>query len=191
MSYYLQRIDSEKFVFILYTFTIVEYSFFCYFIYLILPKSYAKKSVPFVWGSFIAFVFIDFLYINKGVGFDSFAIGIESIIIFILCVTYLFIELKESTNLLFYSTFNFWVVITFFIYFCGTFFLYIFAETMRESVTFQKQYFIINISFNIIKNVLLCVAMTMQLNNTVNEEKKVIPDLDDDLFIQNKINSLN
>jgi hypothetical protein len=57
------------------------------------------------------------------------------------------------------------------------------AESMRESVAFQKQYFIINISFNILKNLLLCVAMTMKLNHTSNQEKSVIPELDDDLYI--------
>ncbi|MEO8853495.1 MAG: hypothetical protein ABI359_06930 [Ginsengibacter sp.] len=62
---------------------------------------------------------------------------------------------------------------------------------MSESKTFQKQYLIINISFNILKNVLLCVAMTMKLNSTVNQQKTLVPDLDDDLFLHNKINSFD
>jgi hypothetical protein len=56
------------------------------------------------------------------------------------------------------------------------------TEKMMDSPSFQKMYFIINISFNILKNLLLCVAMTMRLN-TVKQEKNVIPDLDDDLYI--------
>ena len=40
-----------------------------------------------------------------------------------------------------YSTFNFWVVITFLIYFSGTFFLYILAESMGKDVAFQKTIF--------------------------------------------------
>jgi hypothetical protein len=47
-------------------------------------------------------------------------------------------------------------------------------------------YFVINISFNILKNLLLCVAMTMILNGLAKPEKKVIPDLGDDLFIYQK-----
>jgi hypothetical protein len=47
-------------------------------------------------------------------------------------------------------------------------------------------YFIINISFNILKNLLLCVAMTMKLNGVVKEQKKIIPDLGEDLFIYQK-----
>ena len=58
---------------------------------------------------------------------------------------------------------------------------------MHHSVSFQKQYFIINISFNILKNILLCIAMTMKLNDTVNQQKNVIPELDDELFFSQKI----
>jgi len=62
---------------------------------------------------------------------------------------------------------------------------------MISNPSFQKLYFIINISFNILKNVLLCVAMTMKLNNAVNQQKTAIPELDDDIFIKEKINYHN
>jgi hypothetical protein len=120
---------------------------------------------------------------ESAVGFDSFAIGIESIIVLFLCVSYLFIQIRGSNSLLIYSTFNFWVVITFLIYFAGTFFLYLLTASLSESIAFQKEYFIINISFNILKNILLCVAMTMKLNDTVSKQKNAIPKLDDDFFI--------
>lgn len=57
---------------------------------------------------------------------------------------------------------------------------------MAKDISFQKIYFIINISFNIIKNILLCVAMTMKLNDTESQQQTIVPDLDDDLFIQSK-----
>ena len=182
MSYYLQSIQSERAVYLFHTFTIVEYSFFCYFIYLILPKRGIRKSIPFIWLGFILFALIDSIFINKDVGFDSFAIGIESIIIILLCIYYLYTQLKGSNNLMIYSTFNFWVVITFLIYFCGTFFLYLMTASMHHDVYFQKQYFIINISFNVLKNILLCIAMTMKLTDKVNQQKNAVPKLDDELF---------
>jgi hypothetical protein len=188
MSYYLQSIRSENFVFLLYAFTIAEYSFFCYFIYIVLPKTFIKRIVPLVWIGFVLLAIIDIIYISKDNDFDSFAIGIESIIILLLCSYYLFVQIKGSNTLLIYSTFNFWVVIAFFIYFSGTFFLYLLTNKMLKDASFHKMYFIINISFNIIKNILLCVAMTMKLNDAVNKEKTMIPDLDDDLFIEQKNN---
>lgn len=187
MSYYLQSIQSEKFLFLFYTFTIVEYTFFCYFIFIIIPRTFVKKTVPFLWISFVVFEFIDLIFINKGVGFDSFTSGIESIIILFLCISYLFIQLRGSNSLTIYSTFDFWVVITFLIYFSGTFFLYILAESMSTNLAFRKQYFIINITFNILKNILLCIAMTMKLNESVKPQKAVIPELDDEVFFREKI----
>ncbi len=187
MSYYLQRIQSENFLVLLYSFTVIEYTFFCYFIYLILPKKGLKKIIPIAWIGFIAFAFIDSIFINKDVGFDSFTSGIESIIIILLCIYYLYTQLKRSNNLTIYTTFNFWIVITFLIYFCGTFFLYLMTDSMHHDIAFQKQYFIINIAFNILKNILLCIAMTMKLNDTVKAEKSVIPQLDDELFLYEKI----
>ncbi|MGN6803152.1 MAG: hypothetical protein ACTHJN_14715 [Ginsengibacter sp.] len=120
-------------------------------------------------------------------GFDSITSGIECIIVFFLCISYMFIQLKGANTLTIYSTFDFWVVITFLIYFSGTFFLYILAQSMGRDVSFQKQYFIINITFNILKNILLCIAMTMKLNESVKPQKAVIPELDDEVFFREKI----
>jgi len=173
---------------LLYAFTIVEYSFFCYFIYIILPKKFIRKIVPFIWIAFVLLAIVDIIYIAAKKDFDSFASGIESIIILLLCISYLFSEIRGSNSLVIYSTFNFWVVIAFLIYFSGTFFLYLLANKMATDASFHRLYLIINISFNIIKNILLCVAMTMKLNDTVNQQKAVIPDLDDDLFIQSNTN---
>jgi hypothetical protein len=116
--------------------------------------------------------------------FDSFASGIESIIVILFCVYYLFSQIKGSNSLMIYSTFNFWVIIAFLLYFSGTFFLYIMTENMVFNVTFQKLYFIINISFNILKNVLLSVAMCMKTTNT--KLTPSLPELDDDIFFHNK-----
>jgi hypothetical protein len=191
MSFYLQSTDNENFIYLLYAFTVVEYSFICYFIYITLPKSAIKKLVRFIWIGFILFALIDILYISTDREFDSFTIGIESIIIFLLCISYFATQLKGSNSLTIYSSFNFWVVITFLIYFCGTFFLYLMTNSISHSAAFQRQYFIINISFNILKNILLCVAMTMKLNDPAEQQKSQIPDLDDDLFISEKINLRN
>lgn len=189
LGYYLQRINSDHFFLLLYGVTLIEYSFFCYFIFLILPKKPVRRIVPFIWIGFIAFSLVDLTVINKGMGFDSIAIGIESLIIILLCIYYLFTQLRGSTNLLIYSTFDFWVVITFLIYFAGTFFLYIMTESMSSSTSFQNEYFIINIVFNVLKNLLLSIAMMMRLNTINNSEPSSLPNLDDDdIFIHQKNN---
>lgn len=117
--------------------------------------------------------------------FDSFGIGIESIIILLLCIYYLYLQIKGANDFRIYSTFNFWIIITFLIYFSGTFFLYILTENMVYNITFQKQYLVINSSFSILKNILLCVAMCMKADNN-KTIKPSIPGLDDEFFFQRK-----
>ena len=187
IGYYLQEIRSEKFVILIYTFTIIEFLFFCYFIYLILPKNFVKKIIPYICILFVTTALVDILYLNnKHHEFDSFASGIGSIIIIMFCIYYLFYQIKGSNSLLIYSTFNFWVVISFLIFFSCTFFLYLFTNSMTFNSSFQKIYLIINISFNILKNILLSVAMTMRLNDSVNQQKTAIPDLDNLISIHAK-----
>jgi hypothetical protein len=64
------------------------------------------------------------------------------------------------------------------------------TDNMKDNPSFQKTYFIINISFNILKNLLLCVAMTMKLDNQL-KTSSPIPNLDDDIFIHEKNNTRN
>ena len=186
VSLYLQAVRSKDFIVLFNLFTIFEYSFFCYFLYLILPKGLPKKIIPFFWIGFLLFALADYIFFSTEYQFDSITSGIEAIIVLILCMAYLFSQIRGNNSLVIYSTFNFWTVIAFFIYFSGTFFLYLMTEKMMVNISFQKMYFVINISFNILKNLLLCVAMMMKLNATAKGQKKIIPDLDDDLLIYQK-----
>lgn len=162
----------------------IEFTFFCYFFYLISSKNKSRKIIPIIWAGFILFALFDLFYYNKMKAFDSFAIGIESIIVILLCIYHLFSQIKGSNNLMIYSTFNFWVIIAFLLYFSGTFFLYIMTENMVFDVAFQKLYFIINISFNILKNILLSVAMCMKTNQAPRLNSS-FPELDDDIIFHN------
>jgi hypothetical protein len=110
----------------------------------------------------LLFSTIDIFYINKERNFDSFTAGIENILIILLCIYYLAVHLKGNYNLSIYSTFDFWVIIAFLIYLSGTFFLYIMAQNMLNDRKFLIQYNIINAVFNILKDILLAIAMLMK-----------------------------
>ena len=86
-----------------------------------------------------------------------------------MCIYYFFDQLKDSNTLLIYSSINFWVVISFLIYLSGTFFLYIYADSMINDKAYIKQYIIINSSFTILKGILLGVAMLMKPNPKNNQ----------------------
>jgi hypothetical protein len=146
-------------------FTLFEYSFFSLFYFYVIPKASEKRAVIIIWVLFSAFCIIDFFFINRMKDFDSIAQGVESILIIILCIYYLVVQIRGSLTLTIYSTTDFWVIITFLIYLAGTFFLYIMAENMIQSYAFREQYIIINSAFNIIKNILLSIALLMKTNS--------------------------
>ncbi len=98
--------------------------------------------------------------------FDWIAVSAEAILIILMCIYYLFMQIKGVNDLFVYSTSNFWIIITFLIYISGTFFIYIMAEKYWDIKAFQFQYFIINSIFNIVKNILFSIAMFMKPSNT-------------------------
>lgn len=172
LGFYLNEIRFESIFIVWAIFTIVEFSFFCLFYYYAIPQGWMKKTVLPIWSLFFLFSCIDFFLINQMNAFDSITSGVESIIIIILCIYYLIVQLKGTNNLFVYSTSNFWIIITFLIYLSGTFFLYIMAENMIQNRVFQIQYFIINSAFNILKNILLSIAMLMKSTPENNQSKK-------------------
>ncbi len=173
IGYYLHQIHADElFAFIFAFFTVAEFSFFCLFYNYVLPVSNPKKLIFPIWLSFIIFSIVDFFFLNKMEGFDSFTSGLQTIFIIGLCIYYLFVQIRGRNDLYIYSTSNFWIIITFLIYLSGTFFLYIMAETMIKSRVFKIQYVIINSIFNILKNMLLSIAMLMKSSQIKPELKK-------------------
>jgi hypothetical protein len=135
------------------------------------PKRLKKAILP-VWGLFFVFSCIDFFLVNKMNAFDSIAIGVEDILIILMCIYYLVVQIRGTHDLLVYSTANFWIIITFLIYLSGTFFLYIMTPDMIDDPKFHKQYTIINAAFYVLKNILLSVAMLMKTTPPKNQLQK-------------------
>jgi hypothetical protein len=169
--YFHERHLNGDFIFFA-VFTVLEFSFFCLFYRYAFNTASVRKIILIVWGFFFIFACIDFFLINQMNNFDSFAVGIESIFIIVMCIYYLAVQIKGANNLFVYSTSNFWIIITFLIYLSGTFFLYIMAENMIENKNFRIQYIVINSVFNILKNILLSVAMLMKATPQKNQSQK-------------------
>ena len=144
-------------------FTVVEFCFFAAFFYYIVSNNIIKKWLPIITCIFITSAFIDHFFVLS----KSFTSGIQAVLILSMCIYYFFDQLKNPKFFLIYNNFNFWIIISFLIYVAGTFFLYIMAENIVPSKSFWRSYVIINFSFNLLKNILLSVAMLMR------EEKSV------------------
>lgn len=182
INLYLQQIDSGFVLYLFSVFTIVEFSFISYyFLLLFKDKKNIKSLIKVLWFGFTIYAMLNITLRTGPKSWDSIAMGIGSLIIIILAVYFIFVQIKRTNNLSVYTKFHFWVAVTFVVYFSGTFFLNIMAESMRRNPDYQMLYFIINIGFNILKNAMLAVAMTMKLSSI---ERK-IPELDDHLFLKN------
>jgi hypothetical protein len=94
---------------------------------------------------------------------------VESVLIIAMCIYFFFDQLKQPNILAIYTSINFWIIISFLIYLSGTFFLYIYAESMINDKTFIKQYILINSSFVILKSILFSIAILMKPENKNNQ----------------------
>lgn len=141
-------------------FTVVEFGCFCYLIALAINIKKFNKVLIGTFGLFIILAFINYI-LTSGESITSPIDGMKGIFTIALCIYFFYSQLKKSDNFLLYTTQRFWIIIAFLIYVAGTFFLYLLAQKQIQDRVFQSNYVIINSSFIIIKNILLCVAMTM------------------------------
>ncbi len=152
-----------------YFLTIIEYSFVVSFLYLIARNNFFRK---FVLGVSVLFLIYWSLYFiqnfikSKNTSFDSIPASVESILITIFCILYLFEQISKPQEYFLYSSPNFWIVLAFFIYMSGTFFLFIVSTSI--SVNEKDQYWVINNICNIITNILVSIAFVI---NGINNKK--------------------
>lgn len=169
------------------SYTIIEFTFFCLFYQLLFPKTHqARKYTKWIWIGFVSFALIDYFFISRQQSFDSFAIGIESLILILMCGYYLYYQVTHTMTMMVYNTFNFWVIVTFFMYISATFFLYLMTDAMGKDPEFRKYYLFINFGANFIKNLLLAYAFTRVFIPPVREKKNPLDsiNLGDELVLQ-------
>jgi hypothetical protein len=140
-------------------FTIIEYSFFAYFLY----YNYNSKSYKYycILGSII---FAGFAFYNLADGsqskFDSYPASVESILLISYCILFFYGSLKSQEIELVYSSKNFWIVSAILFYLAATFILFI--STIYMTKEEKHTYWSINLIANIVKNLLLAYAFLMK-----------------------------
>lgn len=167
ICYYLFTILKAKNYVIYDIFNVVEYVLFSIFFNYIIQNRIVKKTVLTSSVLFTVFSIIDYSYLRKPDAFNSITSGVESVLIISMCIYYFYEQLKSPNTYLIYSSINFWIIISFLIFLSGTFFLYLMAGNLLNDKTFLKQYNIINSSFNILKSILLCIAMLMKAEEKI------------------------
>ncbi len=164
LSYYLFVVlESKNYAgYILYNIVpVVEFGFISYVIAFAINK---KRFTQILIVTFLAFfclaIWISFFSASI-YSITSLLDGIKGVFTISFCIYFFYDQLRKPDSILLYTTQLFWIIIAFLIYVAGTFFLYLLAENEIENPAFRNNYVIINSAFIIIKNILLCVAMTM------------------------------
>lgn len=169
VAFYLFQIANLRPFFLYDIFAVIEFCLFSWFFYLVIYTTKLRRIIPPIIIIFCIFSLSLYIFLPDSSSFSSIIAGVESVLIIAMCIYYFFDQLKKPDTFAIYSTINFWIIISFLIYLAGTFFLYIYSETMISDKAFQKQYIIINSSFVILKGILLGVAMLMKPNNNNNQ----------------------
>lgn len=140
-------------------FTIAEYSLFTIFLYLSFQGKVFK--ILLLLGSLVFYCFATSSILRKNVlDFDSVPASVESILLIIYCIIFLYEQINDSQISFIYYSKRFWIIIAFFIYFSSTLFLFIYAANLTPGQ--HKNYWGINFIFNILKNVLFSVSFMIK-----------------------------
>jgi hypothetical protein len=98
---------------------------------------------------------MDHLYTYSG-----FYYGGTTILVILLALIFFFQQLNKPDNPFIYAAPEFWIISAILIYKAGTFFLFLYGNTLDQSE--KENFFIINSFFYIVENVLFAVAFLMR-----------------------------
>lgn len=171
-SYYNQ-VFSQNSYFNFNLFTIIEYILLTMYIRRIVRNKTFRTIILVTMVLFIPYATYNLVgrYSNE---FDSLSSSLESILLLIYAIFYLFEQITKPSHIFFYAIPEFWVIVAILLYFSGTFFLDLYAQGQLDSnVVFKYQYQVINAAFNILKNLLLGVAMVVKDNVEDNNFPKI------------------
>jgi hypothetical protein len=164
------------------SFTLIEFLLFSAFLFSQLKSIRSKKILIFTSCLFTVFYFGFILYTkvaldksyltSKTVKIDSIPVGIEAIFILSFSFYYLYECTRDTTTLFIYNTYQFWVVLGIVLYLAGTFFIYIFTDSLNAADL--KKYWVITNIFSILRTLFFVIAIVYhskpQRNNTLTHD---------------------
>jgi len=163
-------------------FTIIEYFLFSLFLYLIIKKKIIRIIILICLPVFLAISIISF-YANRDTGFDSLSTTVESIFIISFCIFFLFQELNNPEIPFIYQNPNFWFVFGMLGYLAGNFFL--FLQYANISTDVRDGFWMINLLFNTLKNLLFAIAIYLPKTKKDNHDL----DIPNNFFPTTKLDS--
>jgi hypothetical protein len=156
-------------------FTIIEYFLITGFFLESVSIRKAKNVIKILSLLFLIFSIFD-LVISKSDSFDSTPTGVSSILILLYSIYFFYEKIKNNENLFLYETPNFWVTVSFVVFFSGTFFIYIFSQNNLNDPEFLSTFAVINRAFSIVKAIFISIAFLIKPERPP-PKKKPLPEL--------------
>lgn len=141
-------------------FTLIEYLSFTAYMWLINRNSIIRRLLV---ASFLLFtVFIITYFINVEFNMiDSIPIGVESILVILFSIYFLYQEINQATTVFLYNKPKFWIIAGFLIYLSGSFFIFLYANQVPKD-ELNSLWSIINV-LNLLKNLFFCLAIRLHV----------------------------
>jgi len=153
---------------------VIESLAFVTFLYTQIGSRRTRRVVFFI-GVFFTIFNLLFPYLGRDYkNIDSIQIGIETIIVLIFSFYFLYEKMNDPSTLFIYNTFPFWIVLGMVIYLSGSFFIYIFADSISKQEV-HKYWFVTNI-LSVLKNIFFSIGL--MVNSKPPKDKMIIADFE-------------
>lgn|GEM_PF-3878564 len=158
LYYLIRNFDKEMGDYFNLFYVPLEYLLIYYFFRILYKSKSSLKFLNYTVLFFLTFWAVSSYFIPVST-FNSILNGLESLIVIILTLIYFYEEIKAPQSLFIYSQPQFWGVIGFFLFFAGSFFVFLYKQTYKQEELFREQYSYIHSSFFILRNLLFSIAL--------------------------------
>jgi hypothetical protein len=190
LQYFIKELQlgKELFYVIVRLHFFLEFSILAYFFQSIFKNTTVKKITLLLIPLFFVYSVYDYWISNKSILGSNVAI-LESLLMILILVYFFFEKIKYEVQIPLYESKLFWIAAGLLIFFAGNFFLLVYSINLIEDSHFRNQYRTIYNSFNILKNLLICVALFIKETDApVNPNKNPFDMLEDYPYPFNKQN---
>ena len=150
------------------THTVIEFSLLTYLFSISLKNKAIKKIALFAIIPFFLLCVFDYIS-TKNPSIAYIPLLTECLFFIILILYFFFEKIRQDPNEALFATFLFWFAVAFLINFSGNFLLFVYSETSNKEPDFKVNYTIIYCTVTIVKNILLCIAVTMKESVTIKD----------------------
>jgi len=142
-------------------FLVVEFSALSLIFYYNLKQKILRKLILLVVMCFVTFSVYDYI-VSDAINFSYIPLAAECLIILIYIIYFFYEKIQVNTFIPIYQTNIFWIAVAFTLYCAGNFFLFLYTRNAYKDDQFRFQYALIYCTFTILKNIFLCIGITIK-----------------------------